>query len=333
MNYFIIGGDGKEYGPITEGNLRQWVAEGRINAQTQTRTDADPSWRALGTFPELSDIFNTPPTIAPPPSSDSYSSARSGSTDFLNRDYELDIGGCISSGWNLVTGKMGVFFVGALIFILIQFAASGLGSIPFVGPLFSLAYYVCLGALMGGLMWMFLRGVRGEPAEVGDIFEGFKRSFGQLFLAMLVQALLIGAVMIPFIVVFIIKIISMGQSLNNIHPGNNPEAFAEIWRVLGPIFWVTLPVAIVCAIPAIYLQVSWKFTFPLILDKGMDFWTAMKTSFKMVNKHWFQVFGFLLVAGLINFGGMLLCCIPWLFTFPVSVAATMFAYETIFGDR
>ena len=33
--YKIIGGDGKEYGPIDEASLRQWIQEGRLNAQSQ----------------------------------------------------------------------------------------------------------------------------------------------------------------------------------------------------------------------------------------------------------------------------------------------------------
>ena len=33
--YKIIGADGNEYGPITTEQLRQWLAEGRVNAQTK----------------------------------------------------------------------------------------------------------------------------------------------------------------------------------------------------------------------------------------------------------------------------------------------------------
>ena len=33
--YKIIGIDGREYGPVSAGQLRQWIVEGRANAQTQ----------------------------------------------------------------------------------------------------------------------------------------------------------------------------------------------------------------------------------------------------------------------------------------------------------
>ena len=32
-NYTIIGGDTKEYGPISADDVRQWISEGRLNAQ------------------------------------------------------------------------------------------------------------------------------------------------------------------------------------------------------------------------------------------------------------------------------------------------------------
>ena len=35
--YRIIGGDGREYGPISLDQMRQWIAEGRVNAQTSCR--------------------------------------------------------------------------------------------------------------------------------------------------------------------------------------------------------------------------------------------------------------------------------------------------------
>jgi len=51
-NYKIIGADGKEYGPITADQLRQWVAEGRLTAQSQIQADGG-EWKPLGAFPEL----------------------------------------------------------------------------------------------------------------------------------------------------------------------------------------------------------------------------------------------------------------------------------------
>ena len=56
-NYTIIGGDQKEYGPITGEDLRKWISEGRLNAQSLAKAESDAEFRPLATFPELADAF------------------------------------------------------------------------------------------------------------------------------------------------------------------------------------------------------------------------------------------------------------------------------------
>lgn len=59
--YKIIGADGREYGPATADQLRQWITEGRANAQTQTLAPGAPEWRPLGALPEFAAHFTPPP--------------------------------------------------------------------------------------------------------------------------------------------------------------------------------------------------------------------------------------------------------------------------------
>jgi Domain of unknown function (DUF4190)/GYF domain 2 len=65
--YKIIGADGREYGPATAGQLRQWMAEGRANAQTPTLAPGAPEWKPLGALPEFAGNFAPPipPGIGP----------------------------------------------------------------------------------------------------------------------------------------------------------------------------------------------------------------------------------------------------------------------------
>jgi uncharacterized membrane protein len=322
-NYTIIGGDGKQYGPITGDDLRKWISEGRLNAQSLAKADSDAEFRPLATFPELADVFA--PQAAEPDAPPSLA----GSADWLERDYELDLGGCISRGWELVKNNMGSLFVGALIYLLIEFAVAGLSNIPIIGPVFSIANFVCSGPLLGGVFYLFIRVNRGERAEVGEIFSGFRRAFAQLFLGVLVQGLLVGLCMIPFIVIFIIKFIPLAGHLHELRSGTPPDQ-ATIDAIKSLIF-ATLPVALICAIPATYLSVCWKFTLPLIVDRQLGFAGAMKASWKMVNKHWWLVFGLVVVIDLLNVAGVCACCVGLLFSMPLGFAALMIAYETIFG--
>jgi hypothetical protein len=67
--YKIIGADGKIYGPASAAQLRQWLAEGRANAQTQTLAEGATEWKPLGTVPEFAGHFApaVPPRVGPLP--------------------------------------------------------------------------------------------------------------------------------------------------------------------------------------------------------------------------------------------------------------------------
>lgn len=66
--YKMIGADGRPYGPVPVEQLRQWIAEGRANAQTQTLVEGAAEWKPLGALPEFAGLFAppVPPTISPP---------------------------------------------------------------------------------------------------------------------------------------------------------------------------------------------------------------------------------------------------------------------------
>lgn len=59
--YTIIGGDGREYGPVTADQIRQWLQAGRANLDTQAKASGTEEWRPLGQFPEFSG--NLPPPL------------------------------------------------------------------------------------------------------------------------------------------------------------------------------------------------------------------------------------------------------------------------------
>jgi len=64
--YHIIGGDGREYGPVSGEQLLQWLAEGRANQQTPVRAAGSTDWRPLGTYPELAMPPAAPAPMAAP---------------------------------------------------------------------------------------------------------------------------------------------------------------------------------------------------------------------------------------------------------------------------
>jgi uncharacterized membrane protein len=319
--YTIIGGDQKPYSSVTVDDIRRWIADGRLNGQSLAKEENDTEWRSLSAFPEFADALAGESAVLGAPSS------AATPVDWLGRDYELDIGGCISRGWELLKNNFGLLFVGSLIYLLIEGAIGGFGAIPLIGPLFSIANLIIAGPLAGGVFYIFIRAIRSQPADVGDVFAGFRKAFLQLFLGYLVPALLAGLCLIPAMIVLVVSIIHSGVGVTpqtNLFSGHNPFPIGMLLPFLG--------VLLVCMIPMFYLHISWLFTLPLVIDKQMDFWTAMKTSWKMVNKHWWHIFGLVIMVGLLNVVGLLVCCVGMLFTIPIGLGALMYAYETIFSQ-
>jgi hypothetical protein len=344
-NYIIIGGDSKEYGPVTEADVRQWIAEGRLNAESRIKAESDAEFRALAQFPEFATALQAQ---APHPAIPSPGAAR----DYLERDYELDIGGCISRGWELYKGHFGLLFGSFAIMLLMQMACGGavaLIRLPFnhlllqapvgvqvgIGYISSALPVLVMGPMMGGLFLVYLKTLRGQAPGVGEVFAGFQRAFLPLFLGSLVVTLVVTGCMLPCQYVFLAKIgplLAQIQQLQNDPVGMQklmPQIMPQLMSGLGS----SLPVLLICLVPVAFFSVCWQFTLPLIIDKQMAFGEALKTSWNLVMKHWWQVFGLGVLAGLVSLLGLLGCCIGVVFTAPIGLAAIMFAYETIFGDQ
>jgi preprotein translocase subunit YajC len=67
--YTIIGGDQKPYSSVTADDIRRWIADGRLNAQSLAREENDTEWRSLSAFPEFADVFaagSAPPPLTAP---------------------------------------------------------------------------------------------------------------------------------------------------------------------------------------------------------------------------------------------------------------------------
>jgi hypothetical protein len=65
--YKIIGADGKEYGPVSLDQLRQWISEGRLNQQSKVLPEGNTEWKTVAEVPELAGIVPTPAAVQPGP--------------------------------------------------------------------------------------------------------------------------------------------------------------------------------------------------------------------------------------------------------------------------
>lgn len=56
----ILGGDGREYGPVSGEQLSQWIREGRAGGSTQIQRAGESSWVLLRDLPEFAAKFQAP---------------------------------------------------------------------------------------------------------------------------------------------------------------------------------------------------------------------------------------------------------------------------------
>src|SRR6266850_1309191 len=221
--YKIIGGDQKQYGPVSTDEVRAWIAEGRLSAQSLAWAEGDADWKPLGAFPEFADALRAKaapqfPQAALPPGM-----APAFEAQIFALPPQLRIGRCLERSWALWKSNFALISLGCLVYGLIGLCQL----IPGVGFI----YWIFSGVFEGGLYLIFIRRIRGQPAAVSDVFAGFSVAFVQLLLAGVVSG------------------------------------------VLGAI-----GVFCCCVLPGIYLLIAWTFGVPLVIDKKLEFWSALELS-------------------------------------------------------
>lgn len=231
-------------------------------------------------------------------------------------------------------------FFGILIAVIIAMITAQLILllIPLVGILIAIALRLVVSLslipLYAGPTFFFINAIRNQPARIALLFAGYSRAFGQCILFGIVQSLIIMVSMIPGFaiaffsvgwpfVVFFIDAIKAG--------GGGPSPSFPEFTLLNVIGF--LGGLLIACLPAIYLSTCWAFSLPLVVDRKMNFWSAMRLSRKVVNKHWFMVFLFSLVVGVIASSGAVVCGIGLLFTVPLGIAMYAAAYVHLFDER
>ena len=290
--FTIIGGDGKEYGPVSVEQVRRWIAAGRANFETRARRVGEESWHPLRDFVEFStDGSAMPPPLAPDPFPPGVPvEARAYAENLIARAGRLDVFGCIERSWQLLRSH---FWALVGVTFLVEAVAWGVGRLAGTAPP---RYYVggqqvfgsgtlvsvALGAVFyAGLYRYYLKKIRGVPTDVGDAFAGFTTAFFPLVVLSLVSTLF--------------------------------EAAGFMLLVL----------------PGIYLSVAYIFAQILVIDQKLGFWTAMEVSRRVITAQWWRMFGLLLLGMLVALLGLFGFVVGILITLPILFGAIAYAYEDL----
>jgi uncharacterized membrane protein len=185
--YWMIGGDEKEYGPVSLATLVQWIQEHRVIETTRVRK-ADGRHLEARRHPELMGYFSSQdPVVA---------AAAAGGSGTLVLPREFRVWEFVGLAWNAVRNHW-------LVLAAMFFIQTAIGCVPKIGPI---VHFVIGGAISVGIWRAVLGTLDGRRPEVGMMFEGFDR-FLDGFLACLVIGILVALGFVCLIVPGIILLL------------------------------------------------------------------------------------------------------------------------------
>ena len=215
---------------------------------------------------------------------------------------------CLKAGWDLVRDEYWLFVGMCAVGMIIG------GAVP-AG--------ILMGPMMCGLYLAFFRKRRGQPVEFGTLFKGFDY-FGQSVIAALLHVIpLTGIILAAYIVMYVGMFAAM---LAAAAAGEDAAPVAGIGMIL--VFFL-LYVGILLLV--ILISVGFMFAYPLIVDRRLQGFDAVKLSFRAAFANFWRLVGLMLLGGLLAMAGALLCGIGILLAYPITMSAGAIAYEQVFG--
>jgi hypothetical protein len=212
---------------------------------------------------------------------------------------------CLSQGWELVRDQYWLFVGMTLVGFMI-------GSAVPLG--------ILMGPMMCGIYLAFFKRRRGEPIEFGTLFKGFEY-FGNSVVAAILHTLPIIVIVVPSYIFFY-----LGMLVSVAAMGDEPSGAG----LFGMMFSFMLFILVVFAV-IVVITIGFTFAYPLIVDRQLQGFDAVKLSFKAAMANFFRLLGLVILCALVNSVGVLVCYVGVFLTFPITYAAVAVAYEQVFG--
>jgi uncharacterized membrane protein len=235
----------------------------------------------------------------------------------MERVPQVRIGDWFNEAWKLIQPVWLEYVLATVVYVLVMTLA-GLCLIPLL---------IVGGPLTGGLYVYLAKRLLGQPAQVGDIFKGFRR-FGDstvLFLAVaLFPVLVLGLLMLTYILPLL--------------GAFEPTGVLATLLSIGACFLWCLSFLFLLVYPVV-TQTFLVFAMPLVMFRGMKAMDAIRTSIRIVRPQFLNFLlltlaGFLLIGAASSIGTLLLCVGYFVLT-PLAIAVfttmQLLAYRDFIG--
>ena len=218
----------------------------------------------------------------------------------------IDAGGAVSNGWELVKSNYGMYLGISLAAIVLG------GCIPCISLFLQ-------GPIIGGVYYVILRQMRGEPVEFGMMFKGFDKFVPLMIIG---QVLRIG--------VQVGNIGLNGQRRSGNYEFMNYASDSTAILASGVMIVIAI-VAIVVILFAVVWRVLLFFAIPLAMERDIAWMDAIKLSAKAAMGNIGGLIVLFIFEFLVALLGLVMCLVGmFLVAIPIIYAANAFAYRQVF---
>ena len=194
----------------------------------------------------------------------------------------MDIGKVISRSFD-------VLFKNVVVLAVAMFLAELIGGVT-IG--------ILMGPMLAGMVIISLKLLRGETAEIGDVFKGMDK-FGPAFLVLLLTYLAVGAIWLATIIFALIPFLGI---------------------LVTVLLWICLGIAF----PLIGAFVA--FALCAIVDKNLDLGGAFKFAIDRIKVNPLEIWVLALVLGILSSIGSIACGIGVFVTAPIFILGMTIMY-------
>ncbi len=208
---------------------------------------------------------------------------------------------CFKEAWELLKPNYWILFAISLVGIMIGGAT----------------LYILLGAMVCGIMYCYLKALEGVEPKFEDLFRGFRYWKAGLLITALV-------VLPTFAVIGVVYTPILLATFSGARMSQD-----ELMAMLAGTFAVELVLSVVM----VCLHTLLMFAFPLVVDKNLSGWQAIKLSARAVLKNLTGVAGIMVLGFCIALAGWLVFCIGLYFAIPIVLAGNLVAFRKVFPVR
>lgn len=206
---------------------------------------------------------------------------------------------CFKEAWDIIKPQYWILFAIVLVGMMIGGATM----------------YVLLGAMICGIYLCFLTAIDGGEVQFDLLFKGFNH-FGP---GLVVTIFMIVPIIALYVLIYVPVIVGAIMAENRVDQ-----------ETILPVILGVVALDLIFIVGMVCFHTLLMFAYPLIVDRNLSGFAAMKLSAKAVWKNLGGITSLILVNMVVSFIGMAALCFGIYFALPLMLAANAVAYRKVF---